>query len=353
MQPVRELLAKEHRINWAGIGDGMHVIATLWMVAFCAFLAATGAKANDAAYDGAVVFRSTVAENSTLDIELSDWNDDRRRFVSAMIDDMLARAPGLFARATQAGPLNIYLTTTETPSHPAAAWARRRHENSLIVRHDFFRTGHPNRFGVDYTHWLFVHEIAHLADPVDRIGQSPAWSDAIVPVIANIEADLAAQNMNLRQAMFAFRDEPAIARGLPSVYAAISIHEALAELTAAVYFDIDLDIAPAPRAVLLEHQFALPTQTDSALTDHYRRAYRAYRDGRFDDASAILSEAIDLDPTFGMGHYLLGYTHLQMGEARLAYADWQRSLRLFGDIDPLLASEVASSIETIRQSLGK
>ncbi len=311
------------------------------------------ARADELGFGGAVMFRTTLSADSTLSIPLTGWTPQHRAFVERYLADMRARAPGLLARATQAGPIHIYRTTEPTPSHPAAAWIRRRHENSLVLQDAFFREGFPNAHGVDYSHWLFVHEIAHLADPVDQLGHASEWVAAMQPILDGVERDLAAQDQTVRDAMFAYNDAPAHAHGLPSVYAATNLHEAVAELTAAMYFRVADPRSAAAQRVLSERMFAPPPAQDAQIVNRYRAAYYLYRQGSLDAANEQLDAALRINPDFTMGYYLRGYVNFQREDMRAAYVDWQRSLSFFEGVDPTLTSEIKAALAQIQGGLGK
>ncbi|HHL21880.1 MAG TPA: hypothetical protein ENJ52_10195 [Aliiroseovarius sp.] len=300
---------------------------------------------------GAFEFRDTLAAQSTLSIELGRWSDAERATVRLLLKRIGKRAPGLLARALAAGPVSLYRTAEDSPDHPAAAWARRRHEASLIVTDDFFRTGFANGLGVEYRDWLFVHEMAHLADPVGTLGRSADWRAIVGPRIARITQTLAGDGLSLRDAMFQYRDAPARAQGLPSVYAAISLHEALAESAAAVFFAREIaagftvpnDVAGFVGARL----FAPASEAEARKVRAYRQAALARRNGDLQRAADLLDRVLSEMPGFTMGYYLRGYVRAAQGDLPGAGADWRAARARLPESDARLRAELQAGLDWI------
>jgi len=294
-----------------------------------------GARANPLgpALDGKIVFRDRLDAQSTLTISLGRWRDSEQDPVLNLFQKIAQTYPGLLARATAAGPISLYRTADDSPDHPAAAWARRRHEASIIFRDDFFRLGHPNHLGVEYSYWLFVHELSHLADPVDEIGQSQRWRTLIEPRITRLSADLSQVGLTIRTAMFQYQNEAALRDGFPSTYAATSLHEALAEYAAAYAFRTDFQMPPEVMDFLKSVLFAPPSQRDIRDTQLYRSAYLAYRSGDFATAETDFSTALKASPDFGMAYYMRGYVRARLDRLRDADNDWKRAQQLIPPSD--------------------
>lgn len=327
----------------------LRTLMRVFAVAALLFLAPGAVRS--AGLDGLIEFRSTLAPESTLKIVLGQWSQSERDKVLGLFESLHKKAPGLLARAAQAGPIMLYKTSTPTPSHPAAAWARRRHESSLIFRNDFFRRGGRNHLGVDYAAWLFVHELAHLADPVDRIGQSREWSALVVPRISTLEKKLSADRLSVRDAMFKRLDGPALKLGFPSVYAAMSQHEALAEYAAAFFFQTSFVLPGDVTRFLEARLFSVPSPEEGVPTRLYRQAYLLYRQKKYAPAAAALTTGLEKDPAFGMGFYLRGYVHVHMGRLREADDDWSRAQSLIPASDRRVTAELQQGRAFIRARL--
>ncbi len=300
----------------------------IFRVVVCAGMVfGTGATAGS--LDGKVVFRSTPAPESTLTFALGEWTSAERARVTALLERIRTQAPGMFARMTQAGPVNLYRTADDSPDHPAAAWARRRHENTIVVRDDFFRAGFPNHLGIEYSDWIFLHEAAHLADPVGEIGRSTAWRALVEPRIKTVTTRLEKDGLSLRDAMFRYMDQTAIEAGFPSIYATISIHEALSEYAAAYFFGAPVEIPDDVRTFLQENLFSYPSYREARNVRLYRSAYLAYRQKDYAAAGADMDAALKLSPQFALGYYLRGFVRMAAGDLAGADRDLANAQSLF------------------------
>jgi hypothetical protein len=322
----------------------VRLLVLVWAVV----LAPLGAGA-EAPLEGRILFRSTLAPESTLQIELGEWAENERAAVTALFTVLDENVPGLLARAGAAGPVSLYRTAGPSPSHPAAAWARRRHEASVIFRDDFFRSGRPNHLGVDYSNWLFVHEVVHLADPVGQIARSKEWRALVEPRIARVKERLAARGLTVREAMFQYLDAPALEEGLPSVYAALSLHEALSEYAAAYLFGADFAFPEEIAEFLLKRLFTAPSPAEISIATAYRRAGRLNREGDGAGAEAVLSAALAQVPDFAMGYYLRGYVRLALQDYAGADGDWEKALELIPESDRREREELAKARAYLRE----
>lgn len=322
-------------------------------ISFLIMFLGLGAHANPVgpALDGRIIFRDTLDAQSTLKIALGHWTEKERAPILKLFHTVAATYPGFFARATAAGPISLYRTAEDSPDHPSDAWARRRHEASIIFRDSFFRSGRPNHLGVEYSYWLFVHELSHLSDPVDEIGQSPRWRLLMEPRIAKLSADLAQTGLTVRKAMFQYKNKIALADGFPSTYAATSLHEALAEYAAVYAFKTDFKMPPEVLDFLQSVLFAPPSPRETQDAKLYRSAYLAYRSQDFASAEADLSAALNGSPEFGMGYFLRGYVRAKLGRLREADNDWASAERLIPESDVREQRDLAKARRYVHDKL--
>lgn len=180
-----------------------------------------------------IEFRTEPAPESTLTSPMKNWSTSEKAFVTQLFQSLETKSPDLLARAAQPGKIMLYRTSS-TPDHPSAGWVRRRHESSFIFADLFFQAKKPE--SLEYVHWVFIHEMTHLADPVDQIGRSEEWSKIIEPRLLAVSQSLAKDGLTVRQAMFKRLDAKATPFGFTGIYGATSRHEALAEFVAAYYF---------------------------------------------------------------------------------------------------------------------
>ena len=285
-------------------------------------------------------FRSSLAAESALDMELKPWTPAQKAKVTALFEDLAENSPGLLARAMGPGKIMLYRAKS-SPSHVSGAWVRRRHEASFIFTDVFFKGTGNNHLGVEYTNWLFIHEITHLADPVDQIARSYGWSRIIENRLALVAKDVGVQGLNMRQAMFKRMDALAQSYGFPSIYAATSRHEALAEFVASVYFGLEIsdDIA----MFVKEEIYSSPAKEAKQLSALYRAANLEMRKNNYPKAIKYLNKAIRLSPDFSQGWYLRGFAQLGAKNFQKARADFDQALQLIPEDDRAARNDVLNA----------
>jgi len=272
-----------------------------------------------------IEFRTNIAPESTLTLSLKNWSPSEKALILKLFQSLESKEPELLARAAQPGKIMLYRASS-SPSHPSGGWVRRRHESSFLFTDIFFSSAEKGIRGYDYISWLFIHEIAHLADPVDQIGRSDEWSSIIESRLLSISQALDKKGLTMRQAMFKRLDADAAVYGFPSIYAATSRHEALAEFVAADYFG-----KPIPKDIenFLSAQFyEKPDREVGKLADRYRRANIHFRNKQYAQAISALDGAIELSPNFSQGIYLRGFAHMNARKHKLAIKDFTKALSL-------------------------
>jgi len=272
-----------------------------------------------------IEFRADIAPESTLTLSLKNWSPSEKTLILELFQSLEDKEPGLLARAVQPGTIMLYRATS-SPSHPSGGWVRRRHESSFLFTDIFFSYAEKGPRGYDYISSLFIHEIAHLADPVDQIGRSDEWSKLIEPRLLSVSQTLAIKGLTVRQAMFKRLDADAAVFGFPSIYAATSRHEALAEFVTARYFGktIPKDI----EEFLAKQMFEKPNPEAGKLAKIYRRAYIHFRKKQFKQATLAFDEAIEISPEFSQGMYLRGFAQMNAKKYKLAIKDFTEALKL-------------------------
>ncbi len=272
-----------------------------------------------------IEFRTDNAPESTLTLSLKNWSSAEKVLILELFQSLERNEPGLLARAAQPGKIMLYRATA-SPSHPSGGWVRRRHESSFLFTDIFFSSAQKGSRGYDYISWLFIHEIVHLADPVDQIGRSKEWSNMIEPRLASVSHALNKKRLTVRQAMFKRLDADAAVFGFPSIYAATSRHEALAEFVAANYFG-----KPIPKDIeefIAKHLYEKPKPQTGKLVERYRRANIHFRNKQFKLSIRLLDEAIDISPEFSQGFYLRGFAQMNAGQYKLAIKNFTEALKL-------------------------
>jgi len=272
-----------------------------------------------------IEFRSELAPESTLSNPLKTWSEAEKEIVIKQFKSLQQSAPGLLLRAAAPGKIMLYRATS-SPSHPSGAWVRRRHESSFIFTDIYFAGAGKNHLGIIYTDWLFIHEISHLADPVDQIARSDEWSEIIEGRLLSVSRRLNQQGLSLRQAMFKRLDSEAQPYGFPSIYAAISRHEALAEFSAAYQFG-----KPVPHEIQLFLQSRLynkPKPEATEIARLYREANIEFRNEKYKKAIKTLTKSIKIAPDFSQGWYLRGFANLNAKKFRKAQKDFKEALSL-------------------------
>jgi len=293
-----------------------------------------------------IEFRTDIAPESTLTLSIRNWSPSEKALITELFQSLENKAPGLLARAAQPGKIMLYRATS-SPSHPSGGWVKRRHESSFLFTDVFFSYAEKGPRGYDYISSLFIHEIAHLADPVDQIGRSDEWSKLIEPRLLSVSQALATKGLTVRQAMFKRLDADAAVFGFPSIYAAISRHEALAEFVAARYFG-----KPIPEDIekfLAERMFEKPDPEAGKVAKIYRRAYIHFRKKQFKQAIYAFDEAIEISPEFSQGIYLRGFAHMNAKKYKLAIKDYTEALKLVPKDDLQAVRELLEARVWVRE----
>ncbi len=295
------------------------------------FFTAVSAKADIRDF---VEFRADIAPTSTLTLTVKNWSSSEQELILELFQLLEDKEPGLLLRAVEPGKIMLYRANT-SPSHPSGGWVRRRHESSFLFTDIFFSSAKKGSRGYDYIYWLFIHEIAHLADPVDQIGRSDEWSEIIQPRLLSISKVLTSKGFTMRQAMFKRLDTEAAVFGFPSIYAATSRHEALAEFAAANYFG-----KPIPKNIktfLAVQLFTRPSPKEGKMVKSYRRANMFFRNKQLKQASETLDDAIEISPSFSQGIYLRGFVYMNSKKYKWAIKDFTEALKYIpeDDIQPI------------------
>jgi TolB-like protein len=102
---------------------------------------------------------------------------------------------------------------------------------------------------------------------------------------------------------------------------------------------------PAERAAAIEQAYAAACESlvadDRDPAAHWAMGRALWLRGCQDESLRELQQSVSLSPNFALGHYTLGFVHGQSGDARLAIASTDHSLRL-SPFDPLMFAMFAA-----------
>jgi parallel beta-helix repeat protein len=270
------------------------------------------------------------------------WTLGDRELVFQRLGTLARTATGLFQRAAADGPVSFYRIEAKTATQATGAY-RRVTINSLALP----------RPGYDWLTRIMAHELTHAADPYCWLSVDPEWRALVEPRIAAVHEIL--KKRNLTTAMAAQMPEgpqrttlESIVRqetGLPSVYAAHSIEESVAEVVSFMA-DPTTDYSPPPAiATFLRKRLLDPVGSPMGS----QPAEVAYREGLRhaalkDDVAAIaaFSEALRLSPAFVAAYRERGIARVKMNAYADAAADFSKAIGMVSEFSrdlPFLKSE--------------
>ncbi|MFM7070569.1 MAG: tetratricopeptide repeat protein, partial [Planctomycetota bacterium] len=270
------------------------------------------------------------------------WTLGDRELIFQRLGTLAKSATGLFQRAAADGPISFYRIEAKTASQATGAYRRVTINSSALPR--------P---GYDWFTRIVAHELAHAADPYSRLSVDAEWRAIVEPRIAAVHELLKKRNLTTATAAQMPEGpqrtilESTVRRetGLPSVYAAHSIEESVAEV---VSFMVDptTDYSPPPKiAAFLRKRLLDPVKSpaDSQPAEvAYREGLRFAAAKEYSTAIAAFSQAIQLSPTFAAAYRERGIARVKMNAYKDAAADFSKAIGMVSEFSrdlPFLKSE--------------
>ena len=261
------------------------------------------------------------------------WTDVEKRIVRLFFGEVRKHAPGLWARATVYRPIRLYRTT-------------KRHSNRFAVVipgvHALFVSDElADKFGkkesLAFSFQAVNHELAHLADPFDRISWSKEWVGLVKPRIDKVkEAFLKKQGITVAkfyaakyfpEAQVKVINSLAGQQELPTGYASFNLREALAEYTAYAAFSTNNTAPKQIKAFIRSAMLTTPVRQDPA-TAHVHRGLTALEYGRRQEAVQAFGKAIKIDPGFARAYLYRADTWRALGQIDRAIVECTKAIDL-------------------------
>jgi len=145
------------------------------------------------------------------------------------------------------------------------------------------------------TLFTVVHELTHLYEPFGSLSYDPRWQALAAPRIQKIRDHFKAEDKSVTEAYERSKprtqyDSLAQAQGLPSLYAAISLREALAEVTATMVTMEDVEIPPDMRA-FVQANILEKNVTKEPAKELAHQAMTALEEGDIERAKQLFGDA--------------------------------------------------------------
>jgi tetratricopeptide (TPR) repeat protein len=235
--------------------------------------------------------------------------------VTHILKAVAAKAPNFIANTRRFGTVRLYRVKPMRGSHSTARGSYRMLAFSSLPVNETRLRG------------TIVHELVHVADPYGRIANSTAWKTLAHPLIYRLRAVLKQHNLSTRVNPRNPREHKlAEAAGLPSFYAAASINEALAEITAA---RINGWYTPPPAIDrFLKVGLLSPPPPGPYVEQALQRGRQQVRDKQYDGALSTYNGLIKGDETFYGLYGLRGRAYFAMKKLTHANQDFTRALSL-------------------------
>lgn len=277
------------------------------------------------------VFIEARQPSAEAPLVVKPWTDEERAKLRAMLETIQKAAPGLMQRAVAYRPVRIYRTERLGQDDTLAGVIRPDH--AIVVGDRFFKgAATPGAIGTQDSYFMLVRSVAHLADAANKASASKEWIDLVKPMIDKVRAAAAQNKQRLGDLMAKGDDAPARQAGLPTVFAAFSPSEALAEFTAALVVKKDYPEPPAVKAFVEKRELS-PTFTPDEASRRFHEALSAFENAKVDDAIKLYDQAIKLDPNFREAYLNRGLIYKYKGEWDKALADFDQGIKLsYGEV---------------------
>lgn len=280
--------------------------------------------APDAQYEFLDAFRPGSEESVRREYAPVPWSASQRALVSARLESLHQRAPGLLDRAADGGRIGLYRAQLPGISQAKGAYRRLTFDAKAF----------PSP-GYDWLTRIIAHELVHTADPYNRLSSDPEWTTLAEPRITTARDVLAKKGYTTAQAaslpLGPKRDEVETAvqaaSGLPSAYAAHDSEEMLAEV---VSFMLVSDTGYAPpvdmATFLRKHLLDPAPKIGDPAGAAYREGLRRAAAGKYNDAQTSFSEALRADPNFMLAYMERAHARQEMQLNPDALADFTQAI---------------------------
>ncbi|MSO64840.1 MAG: hypothetical protein EXQ85_03395 [Alphaproteobacteria bacterium] len=330
------------------LGPGLRA-ATRWFTWAVLLLAAgCAAPSLDPEWARYVDFRNelspslqAVSERSgASSFPLRSWRAEEQAAFLAQLQAIRQKAPGLIDRAAAPGPVPIYRVDRATGQAHGLETLAGSGAGVLWIY---------NSFPLEQPAQVFdslSHELVHVADAHSRIARSPEFRQAVEPRICDLREGIKKAGFaDWREALAARRDDLARQVGLPNLYAATAVQEALAEYVSYALADRGFKLPADVAAILDRRVFSLPIGED-VVGLALLRAQERVRAGRAEEAMPDLAMVLEREPGNAEALGQRGLALATKGNFAGARADLSAALEAMAEFDamrPLLLAARAQA----------
>jgi len=309
------------------------VVRVLAIVIAFACASAAGPTAGQAAeWERYVEFRDSVKPGTVAEvyyrqkkISVKPWSAREKAELLPSLRMILSRAPGLLRLGASQGPIPFYRIDHFKGSSFGG--------NGAMWFNDVFGSKVKNYLGVRSSLYTLVHELTHVADAEHKLVRSIEFRSLVEPRIDRLKASLLDHGFKDWSAGFkAKRLDLAYRQGLPSLYAAHTIQEALAEYVAVTLLYPKFR-PPADVSRFLDRRVFNAKPDSDASVALYRRGKTARLMGNRGGALALLNDAIKADASFAEAYIERGLVLSGLNKIDDAVADFTTATSLMSAYD--------------------
>lgn len=249
---------------------------------------------------------------------VSAWTVEEISELKNVLAEIEKTGDGLILRSTVYRPIKVYRTSANFGGD--IMYMVEPH--GLVFGNGFFERQNKKS--------ALIHELAHAADGALRFVDNQ-WSDLAGSRIDELNANLKIKGLSLGEVIYGdgVQVDPGLVEnsGLPSLYGALNLGEALAVYT--TRFATEEGYSPPDK--IKEYLIKNMVSTDFAPdlpAAAFHRAMEAWQEGQLSQAVADFDRAVSLDPGYGEAFYKRGLLYLQMGLVQTTLKDLELALAI-------------------------
>jgi tetratricopeptide (TPR) repeat protein len=301
---------------------------TRFFVALAALLIlATGAAAaptpGAAPAGGRFQYPDSRLQTQEAPLPAKPWAQGERQKVEAAIAQIAQAAPGLVQRAGQYRQIRVYRTATlGGDKQPVGMVAS---EHVLFVADHFFAGSASGQVSMKDNGFALARALAHLADAAGRASGSKDWVQLVQPLMDKARTRAKELKTTLTGLSGAGNEQVAAELNLPSIFAAFSRSEALAQYAAALAVKKDFPAPPAIRTFVEKRMLANGQPEEAAKK--YFDGLSQMEQGKFDEAMKLFDQAVKLDAGFRDAYYRRGLVEKFRGQWEKAAVNFDMAVK--------------------------
>ena len=286
---------------------------------------ASGVQRAGSQYVDLIEFRDNHDENRALwSDEFVDkaWEPAEQQLIGDYLSLIHQAAPSILLRAASYRNVTLHISAAaSSPELETRTWADNPTTSVVFPRLLFYRDDYQ-----PYTHRLIVHELAHLVDVRQVFSERREWVDMVQPRIDRARAELNRRGLSVGSAPPAELDQIGTDAGLPSIYAAQSFSEALAEYVARMVVDSQYRPPQDIEAYIRDKVLSVPSVKDPSIVE-YLSGRELAAGGRPEEAIEAYGRSLSARPDFLAARRQRLALFLENGDLDGAIADLTEMIR--------------------------